>query len=115
MAGGLGLDTMGALHSGADFMAEKVEVSEPEERMAGNSIFKPGDDDTKLAHDEDDARELQELRERRFEELKAAHGSARYGNGVKEVHQNNWAGEVVEASKLAWVVVHLYREENPFW
>ena len=115
MANGLGVDTMGAMHCGADFMAEQEEGKRNHnkpEQQDDESIFEP----EKLADDDDDARELQRLRERRLEELKASRqpSSARFGNGVKEIQQTEWAGEVVEASKIAWVVVHLYREENPF-
>ena len=120
----MGPNTMGALHAGADYMAEQeymaqaaefvadaiIAEGEQEQAETGGSIFEPA----RLARDDDDAEALEKIRERRLAELKTSRASARYGSGVKVLQKTDWAREVVEASKAAWVVVHLHRADNPF-
>jgi hypothetical protein len=59
--------------------------------------------------DEDDDKALAQFRERRLQELKQRAAKYRFGD-VYPIGKDDWVREVSEASKAAWVVVHLFQD-----
>ena len=57
----------------------------------------------------DDNRMLNEYRARRVQEMKEQAVKNRFGE-VVEITKDEWIREVTEASKAAWVIVHLYQD-----
>ena len=56
-----------------------------------------------------DTRALDEYRQRRLEELKAAQAQNRFG-AVVEITKADWVRDVTECSQSCWVAVHLYQD-----
>lgn len=59
--------------------------------------------------DEDEEKMLKDYREKRLRELKQHAAKYRFGD-VIGIGKDDWLREVTEASKGAWVVVHLYQD-----
>jgi len=56
-----------------------------------------------------DDRILQNIRQKRIEELKKLQCTNRFGD-VRDISKLEWISEVTESSKSCWVVVHLYQD-----
>ncbi|KAG9294614.1 hypothetical protein G9A89_008093 [Geosiphon pyriformis] len=62
--------------------------------------------------DEEDDRVLFEYRKRRIAEMKAESECAKYGQLI-QISKPDFIREVTEASKVDWVVVHLFKDSVP--
>jgi hypothetical protein len=104
----------------ADELAEEVLKGMVEEKIDSYNANESKDVDALDAEledaDSDEEAVLNQYRERRIEQMKAAAMKRRYGPGIEYVPATDWKAQVTEAGEEIYVVVHLVScfEETSF-
>jgi hypothetical protein len=95
----------------ADELAEEVLKGMVEEKIVSYNANESKNTDTLDAEledaDSDEEAVLNQYRERRIEQMKAAAMKRRYGPGIAYVPATDWKAQVTEAGDEIYVVVHL--------
>ncbi|KAJ1962541.1 phosducin [Dipsacomyces acuminosporus] len=92
-----------------DIYDQAVEMAEEEE---GKRLERLDIDELDELEDEEDDQILEHYRQQRMAEMRAQLDKERYGELV-QISEPDYKKEVTEASKDAWIVVHMFRDSVP--
>lgn len=81
-------------------------------KVNGKGMDEMNLDELDELEDDEDERVLQEYRQKRIQEMKAAATAAKYGE-VREISAEDYVEQVNRAGEGIWVVLHLYKQGIP--